>query len=270
MGTTTAAAIAIVLATTPGAKAAGPAASAPPRSAEADAVAYEQCMQLARDDPEAAAKFAANWHERGSKHPSEHCAAVALIGLKQYPEAAARLEALARDMLQSPVALRAGVLEQAGQAWMLAANYGRAYEAISMALSLRPGDPDLLVDRAAAAGEAHWFDKAVEDLDRVLKDHPDRVDALVYRAAAYRAQGRTEAALADLDKALAAAPDTPAALLERGNLLALKGDFDGARRDWSRAAAAAPTSAAAVAAKSNIERLTQRQKPAAAPSAAPN
>jgi len=131
-----------------------------PHSAEADAATYDHCMQLARQEPAAAKKLADGWHERGGAHPAEHCAAVALIGLKQYAPAATRLEALAQDMLNSPMSLRADVLEQAGQAWLLAGDPGRAYAADGMALNLRPGDPGLLVDRAEAAGAARWYDKA--------------------------------------------------------------------------------------------------------------
>jgi tetratricopeptide (TPR) repeat protein len=267
----TAAASALGVALFIGAALAAEAASAPaappetPHSAAADAAAYEQCMRLARQDPAAAKKFADSWHEHGSKHPAEHCAAVALIGLKHYAEAAARLEALAQDMLQSPVALRAGVLQQAAQAWLLAGKPVRAYAADGMALTLRPDDPDLLVDRAEAAGEARWFEKAVADLDRVLQKYPTRVDALVYRGSAYRELGRLDRALADLDKALSLAPDSAAALLERGNLLSLRGDLAGAQRDWARVAAAAPGSPAAAAAKSNIERLARRRRTAPAP-----
>src|SRR5271166_2011747 len=100
---------------------------AAPRNAEADAAAYEHCMKLARQDPGAAQKLAQAWHERGGAHPADHCGAVALIGLKQYKEAAIRLEALAQAMTAAPTSLRAEVLDQAGQAWLLAGDPVRAY-----------------------------------------------------------------------------------------------------------------------------------------------
>ena len=84
------------------------------------------------------------WHERGGAHPADHCAAVALVGLKQYKEAATRLEALAQEMTTAPASLRAEVLDQAGQAWLLAGDPVRAYAASGQAVSLRPNDPDLL------------------------------------------------------------------------------------------------------------------------------
>ena len=232
-----------------------PATPAPLHSADADAATYQRCMTLARDDPAAARTLAQHWHDRGGAHPAEHCFAVALIGLKQYTEAASRLDKLAQAMVRAPAALRAEVLDQGAQAWLLAGDPARAYDADSAALSLRPNDPDLLVDRAEAAGSAGWFAKAVADLDPVLKAHPSRLDALIYRASAYRAQGHLAPALADIDAALKQAPDSVAALLERGNIQRLRGNADSARSDWDRVAALAPGSAAATAAKANIERL---------------
>ena len=246
-------------------------APGPPRSAEADAATYERCMKLAKEDPAAARDLAETWKDRRGGHPADHCFAVALIGLKQYKEAAGRLEKLAQAMVRAPAALRAEVLGQAAQGWLLAGDPARAYAAGSAALGLRPDDADLLVDRASAAGAAGWFDKAVADLDRVLKGDPARRDALIYRASAYRAQGRLDAALADIDRALQQGPESVPALLERGNIRSLRGDFDGARQDWLRVALLAPGSAAGTAARTNLERLdlTGDPKGATAPGATP-
>lgn len=226
-----------------------------PRNAEAEAATYERCMKLARHDPGAARKLAQSWHERGGAHPADHCAAVALIGLKQYKEAATRLETLAQAMTAAPAGLRAEVLDQAGQAWGLAGDPVRAYAAAGAAVALQPNDPDLLIDRAEAAASAGYFDMAVADLDHVLRTDPGRIDALIYRASANRALDRLDPALADVEKALAAAPNSAAALLERGNIRRLKGDSAGAREDWHHVGQAAPGSQADLAARANIERL---------------
>jgi len=240
-----------------------PAAAQPPRSDEADEQSYDRCMALAKRDPAAARDFAQRWAERGGEHPADHCFAVALIGLKQYREGAGRLDALVQAMVHAPAALRAEVYDQAGQAWLLAGDPSRAYADESSALSLVPNDPDLLLDRAEAAGEAGWFDKAVADLNLVLRANPRRVDALIYRATAYRELNRLDAAYADADAAVGLAPDSAPALLERGNILLLKGDLAGARRDWTRVSTLAPGSAADLAAKANIAHLDA--KPTAPP-----
>lgn len=221
-------------------------------------------MNLAKTDPGAARDMAAKWAEQGGAHPADHCYAVALIGLKQYTPAAQRLDKLAEAMLTvAPDSLRAEVLDQASQAWLLAGDAGRSYNDAGAALALAPNDPDLLVDRAEAAGEAGWFDKAVADLDIVLKADPRRVDALIYRATAYRALDKLDPALADADAAVRLAPSSAQAVLERGNIRGLKGDLDGARQDWHMAMTLAPGSAAALAARANLSRL---DPPAAKPS----
>jgi tetratricopeptide (TPR) repeat protein len=239
-----------------------PSAPVKPRNAEAEAATYQQCMKLARRDPAAAEKLALSWHERGGAHPADHCGAVALIGLKQYKEAATRLEALAQAMTTAPIGLRAEVLDQAGQAWGLAGDPVRAYAAAGEAVALQPKDLDLLIDRAEAAASAGYLDKAVDDLDQVLKADPTRVDALIYRASANRALDRLDPALADVEKALARVPNSAPALLERGNIRRLKGDNGGARQDWQRVGQLAPGSQADLAAKANIEHLDSNKRAA--------
>lgn len=244
-----------------------PIAPGAPRPADADAATYERCMKLARDKPAAAKELAESWSGRGGGHPADHCHAVALIGLKQYKPGAAQLEKLGEAMVSAPAALRAGVLAQAGQAWLLAGDPGRAYADAGAALALHPDDAEILIDRAEAAGAAGWYDKAVADLDRVLKAEPARLEALIYRASAYRELGRLDPALADAEQALKLAPNSVPALLERGDIRGQKGDLDGARQDWARVAALAPGSADAAAAKANLGRLDE--KPAAPPPAKP-
>lgn len=237
-----------------------------PHSAEADAESYARCMKLARQKPKEAQALAQAWAAHGGAHPADHCAAVALISLGRYQEGATRLQTLAHAMTAAPTALRADVLDQAGQAWLLAGDPVRAYTAAGEAVALQPNDPDLLIDRAEAAASAGFFDRAIADLDRVLKAHPDRVDALVYRASAYRALDRLDPARVDLDKALAAAPHSAAALLERGNIRRLEGDPAGARSDWEEIGHIAPGSPEDMAARANIEQLASGD--AAAPPAA--
>jgi tetratricopeptide (TPR) repeat protein len=239
----------------------------PPPSAEVDAETYARCMKLARQDPHAAQTLAEAWLKRGGAHPADHCAAVALISLGKYKEGAMRLQALAQAMTTAPASLRADVLDQAGQAWLLAGNPAGALAVAGQAAALAPGDPEILIDRAEAAAAAGYLDGAIADLDRVLKADPNRVDALVYRASANRALDRLAPARSDIDKALALAPHSAAALLERGNIRRLEGDNDGARRDWEEIGRIAPGSPEDMAARANIEHLAEM--PGAVPPAKP-
>jgi tetratricopeptide (TPR) repeat protein len=244
-------------------RAAPGASTAPLRDESSDQATYERCLNLAKTDPSAARDLAEHWQSRGGGHPADHCYAVALIGLKQYKEGATHLEALAKAMDRAPDSLRAEVLDQAAQAWLLQGDAARAYADDSAALNLLPGDADLLVDRAEAAGSEGWFDKAATDLDRVLSSDPNRIDALIYRASANRELGKLDAALIDIDKAVGLAPNSVSALLERGDILRMKGDLAGARRDWVRVSELAPGSSASEAAKTNIERLELKENTAA-------
>jgi tetratricopeptide (TPR) repeat protein len=232
---------------------ASPAAAQRVPAVEADH--YQRCMELARSDPEAGRDMAQRWRVEGGAHPAEHCEAVALIGLKQYDEAARHLEALADEMTKAPSDLRAEVIGQAGEAWLLAGDTARAHARLTEAVALAPDDLDLLTDRAAAAGALGKPDAALADLDRVLSKEPGRADALTFRASAKRALGQLDGALADAEAAVKLAPKSADAFLERGNVRHLKGDDKGAARDWAEVAKLAPNSAASSAAMANLAKL---------------
>ncbi len=228
---------------------------AEPPSAAAAAARYARCLQLADTHPLSAQYFAKSWGKEGGAHPAQHCAAVALFRLGKYKEAAIRLDALAHEMDQDPPSLRGHVLDQAGEAWLMAGDPVRAYADLGAALVQLPNDPGILIDRAQVEALSRNFAGAVHDLTRVLEKYPKRVDALVYRASAYQALGRFGPALADADAAVALAPHSVPALLERGNIRGLEGNLAGARADWLRVVKLSPKSAAGLAAAANLKAL---------------
>jgi tetratricopeptide (TPR) repeat protein len=230
---------------------------------------YTRCMEAARQTPQAAFDEANAWRIGGGGHPAEHCADVALIGLGRYAEAAGKLEALADTMTKGPVELRAQVLDQAGQSWLLAGDPARAAAVLTAALALTPNDADLLIDRAEALAGEKNYREAVADLDGALKLDAKRVDALVFRASAHRSLEQYDMARRDIDAALRLAPDQPDALLERGNIRGMTGDQAGARKDWQRVVQVAPNSAADGAAKANLAKLDGAPADPAAPPAKP-
>lgn len=212
---------------------------------------YDRCLSLLRDDAEGAIAFAQQWERAGGGEGARHCAAWALINLGEPERAADQLERLARGSLAGAPA-RASVYGQAGQAWMMAGDANRAFGAITIALTLQPGDPDLYTDRAVALASLRRFADALQDLDRALRIDPERAETLVFRAASLRALERVDEAVASVERALALAPDNPEGLLERGILRQLRGDADGARRDWERVLAVAPDTVAADLADQNL------------------
>ncbi|MHA1152526.1 MAG: tetratricopeptide repeat protein [Alphaproteobacteria bacterium] len=212
-------------------------------------------MILARATPADGFDSALSWASRGGGDGARHCAAVALIGLGQYREAAQRLERLAADLRAGDAALSLEVLAQAGQAWILAGDTVRARAVQSAALDIDPDNVELLLDRGITLATAKSYWEAIDDFNRALELAPGRPDLLTLRASAYRTLDALELARDDIDLALTRAPNNPDALLERGMLRRLAGDAAGARADWLRVIGLAEGTPSAEAARANLANL---------------
>ena len=221
-------------------------------------ITYSGCLTMARETPERGFEFSGMWLGLGGGEPARHCQAVALIGLNAFGEAATRLEEMAEDSNESTV-VRAGLLTQAGQAWVLERELERAYAAQTTALDLLPlmdrRRIAALIDRAATLAAVQNYWEALDDLNDVIAADPDNADALAFRASAYRYLDTLELAMEDANRALRIDPENVAALLERGNIHQTNGEKAGARQDWIRAIQLAPESPAAETARANIEKL---------------
>jgi len=219
---------------------------------------YDFCLSTARSYPEQGFEMAGRWEGVGGGEPARHCAAVALIGLHQYSEAAGRLEKLAEESKGGPD-VRAGMLAQAGQAWFLNGDNEHAYADQTTALKLAPEkssqSADILVDRAATLADSGKYEDTVIDLTAALAIEPNNVDALTFRANAYHDMGKNELALADAERAVTMDGNDPAARLMRGILYVHDGRGADARQDWLKVLQIAPNSDAAKSARENLERL---------------
>ncbi len=216
---------------------------------------YQDCMVLARAAPADGFENALAWASLGGGDGARHCAAVALIGLGQYREAARRLERLAAELRAGTAALGLDVLVQAGQAWILAGDATRAHAVQSAALDLDPDNVELLLDRGLTLASAKNYWEAVDDFNRALELAPARPDLLTLRASAYRYLDAFDLAREDIALALSHAPNNPDALLERGMLRRLAGDRAGARDDWLRVIGLAEGTPSAEAARANLAKL---------------
>ncbi len=218
---------------------------------------YEVCLMTAKNEPEKGFEMAGKWLTLGGGPPAKHCEAIALIGMKEYTEAATRLEALAG--MNEDESVRAGVLSQAGQAWLLHGDLTRALAAQTSALDAMPvknrQHAYILVDRAATYADAGKYADAVRDLDASLAIDPQNPDALAFRASARRHMDEVDMALVDAEQSIAIDPQNIIGLLERGIIYKLKNRNDAARQDWLRIIQIAPDSEAGKAARTNIERM---------------
>lgn len=215
---------------------------------------YRTCLLLAGQKPEDGWEEALAWQSLGGGEPARHCAAVALIGLGKFEEAARRLELLAQSS-HGAETLRADMLAQAAQSWLLAGMPDKALADVETGLRLVPGHPELLLDKAVVLAQAGHHQEVVEVLSTLLKAQPNRVEAMVLRGSAHRILEKLDLAKDDIARALVLDPDLPDALLERGLIRRMEDNAAGAREDWMKAIAAAPDSPVAETARRNLERM---------------
>ena len=162
-------------------------------------------------DPEGANTFADAWQATGGGEGADHCLALAKLQLGDVETGAEMLEKLAASS-KAPAAARATVYGQADQAWLMTGDADHALADATLALSLSPDDPDLLIDRSVASATLGHFDDAVDDLSHALELDGKRPDALVLRAAAWRHEGHLDLAQDDVDRAISQDPDNPEGL----------------------------------------------------------
>jgi tetratricopeptide (TPR) repeat protein len=228
----------------------------------ADKARYDHCLGTAALNPAAALGLAGEWTRQNGGVPAQHCMAVALVGLKRYPEAAARLDVLGRAPGVDD--LRSALFDQAGNAWLLAGEWAKAASSFQSALALSGGDPDLYADLARAqAAEMDWKDVEA-DLNAALSLAPKRADLLVLRASARHALGNLVTARADADWALMLKPNMTEALVERGSIARDRGDMRSARADFQAVLKQGQAGEAADTARRNLAALDAADKKAAA------
>lgn len=224
---------------------------------------YRHCMQLTRTSPNEAFERALSWQDAGGGPAAKHCAAVALMSLGHYKEAATRLEKLAKSMPDdAPGGIVADILGHAGIAWQQAGDPTKAYAVQTAALELSPKHTILLADRAMTLIDSGKPREALADLDKAVEVAPDDPQLRVFRGSAHRQLGNLDRARADLGKALTLKPDHPEGLLERGIVHRLQGRKDAARQDWLKLIELHEGRPAADLARRNLEKLDlQMEKP---------
>lgn len=226
------------------------------RAAAPAASQYEACLNRAQGDPSGALMLASSWARAGGGAPAEHCAAVALVGLRRFIEAGTKLDSLGQSPTTGDTAMRTAIYDQAGNAWLLAGQPDRAISSFTAALSIDPLDADLLADRARAnAFKKNWA-RAESDLTAALMVSPDRADLYILRGSARHGMGRRADARADFEHALRLQPSNADALVELGTAKLEAGDVAGARADWQRVLNVAPGTAAAESARQHLEDST--------------
>jgi tetratricopeptide (TPR) repeat protein len=237
---------------------------------------YRDCVQLSQRAPDKAYDDAVAWQKEGGGGGARHCAALALVGMGRYEEAATVLQQLAEDVetsetasplaVSSSDALRADLLSQSGNAWLMAKQYVPARDVLTKALThvaaQSPVARDIHIDRARAYAGSGDFGQALNDLDTAAEIDPARAEIYVYRASALRQTHQIDLADKDIETAIKLDPDDAAALLERGYIRQIQKNYAGARADWKRVADMQSGSALGEQAEKNLATLGSDEPPA--------
>ena len=181
------------------------------------------CVELANRNPEEAYEESLRWLGEGGRPAARYCNALAIIGMGNYKEGAARLEELANAPDAGSLDDRAVYLAQSGNAWLTAGYADAAITTLTNALKIAPDDANIRTDRAAAYFGIDEWEKAIGDLDKSLALYPNQIDALQLRSRAWLELDNLEKAEADMNHAL---------LIDGENIdtLVLRGDIREAKR----------------------------------------
>ncbi|GBF56516.1 beta-barrel assembly-enhancing protease [Candidatus Phycosocius bacilliformis] len=183
-----------------------------------DATRLAACVAKAETKPEEALEDGFVWRSQGGAIYAEQCIAIARIEGGDIGGGAERLTALASAPDAGDEESRAMILSRAANAWMMIEEYAAAQKALDAALKLKPGEPDLLLDRARAkAGQSKWAE-AQTDLTACLSVRPLDVLALRLRAETLLQQKSYDAAELDIAQALRLAPKDVDNWLVRGRI----------------------------------------------------
>ncbi len=204
----------------------------------AQPVTYNECVRLARVDPDAAYDAALNWSETDLSGGASHCAGLALVGLRLFDAAADRFTRAAVEGQNMEDVERALLHQQAGDAWLMANDGTQAANAFTQAMTFVPEDPELLFGRARGYELEKQITPALQDINLAIAAKPSFGAAYLLRGRLHRQNNQLEAAAADIDAAIANGVDEVAARLERGLIRYEMGNEAGALEDWQMIVAA--------------------------------
>jgi tetratricopeptide (TPR) repeat protein len=185
---------------------------------QGESARLKACIEKIDTDAEGAYQDALTWLGQGNRPMARQCAALALIGLKQEAEGAARLEELANAPDGGSLDARAVYLAQSGNAWLLARMPDAAVVTLTNAIKLKPDDAELRKDRGRAYIMLKKWEQAGEDFNSALNLSPGNGEALRLRALVLVKMERLQEAWEDVELALKFSPKDVDAAVLRGDI----------------------------------------------------
>ena len=232
----------------------------PRRSVAADPARYRACLDLADTDPEKAYDTATAWVEETQSTTANHCLAMSLMKLGKFEESGVLLTGMAASMPNAPKNVRAELLVQAGEVYLLAKQPDPALKVLDQARQLSPEDPGILADQGRAYLLSSKWVRANEVLSQALSLEPTQAGLWSLRATARRQSKQIKAAEEDIETALAIDESSPDIWLERGLIDVAKSDKPKARTNLLRAIQIDEKSPVAEQARAAIEQMDVKSR----------
>jgi tetratricopeptide (TPR) repeat protein len=179
--------------------------------------AYKECIGLASSNPGQALTKADSWLAVDRSISAHHCRAMALYGLKRYPEAGESLDAVRNLINKEDVELRSFVTKQSVTAWtnagrmdaalgVLDAQLAEMHQSFGNNAAVAKQTSGLLLERARINLTYGKAKLATQDLDHAISLTPTNADLLIERARAFEMLGDVPLMRADIESALTLSP----------------------------------------------------------------
>lgn len=183
------------------------------QSASMQSPAYQECTTLANTNPTQALAKADAWLKIDTSIASQHCRAMALYGLRRYPEAADTLNTVRNAIGPANIALRSYITRQASRAYINASQADKALSLLTSQINEignTKGDnanasrltSDLLLDRARLNATYGKLEESAKDLDHAVSLTPVNTEVLLERAGIFEKLGDIPLAKNDVDAVL--------------------------------------------------------------------
>jgi tetratricopeptide (TPR) repeat protein len=179
---------------------------------------YDDCIALVETDTDRGRAAAQQWADEGGGANAQHCLALADIAAGFAKLGAARLEQIAQRKDAGDDFIRARLLSQAANAWLVAGEVDLAQAAINAAFELAPGAGELYLTAAKVyAAQEKWL-QVVAAVRTATQSGFVSAETYVLSARAHIALGDYVAAADDVVEALTLEPTNIDALVLRGEI----------------------------------------------------
>jgi tetratricopeptide (TPR) repeat protein len=224
-----------------------------------------ECVNLARDDAEAASDFAQGWRETAASQlelaQSAHCLGLALVRQRNFAKAQRAFDLATDEVPDGAPAYQARLAAMAGNAAMAQDKPAIAEIAFARAVTFAtqaadaPLSASVAIDRARALVALERNEEAVAALAGARANDPANARAWLLSATLSRRLERLGEAREQIAQAALLSPQDPAVGLEAGVIAALAGREDEARRSFESVLEVAPQSEAARRAQTYLDQL---------------